>query len=94
MRLRTEVHVYVSRDQKHDTHMTQHAVRDWLEKRMATRCPWLKRLFIHSDGAPSHFKNKWSIHFLLDLKRELELAFLAWEFGAPQHGKGPFAAWP
>ena len=41
--------------------------------------------YIFTDGAPSHFKNRWSLDFLLSLSFPC-----CWNFNAPSHGKGPW----
>ena len=53
------------------------------------------RVWIRSDGAPSHFKNRFTVGWLGELKLELvagESGFRQawWDFSAPQHGKGPW----
>jgi hypothetical protein len=45
-------------------------------------------LVILSDGAASHFKNKFSLFFLTTLKAMFEDIRFMWSFGAPGHCKG------
>lgn len=62
----------------------------WLQTQ--TEFPGLKEriteLHIFSDGAPSHFKNKGSLHFTTYLKEKFKLRRVTWTFGAAGHGKG------
>ena len=44
--------------------------------------------YVSSDGAPSHFKNRFTICFLLQLL--LLGRTVIWGFQAPSHGKGPW----
>ena len=43
-----------------------------------------------SDGAASHFKQRFSIHFLKTFAKSSNLEAISWDFGAPGHGKGPW----
>jgi hypothetical protein len=47
----------------------------------------LKRFFIHSDGASSHFKSRYTLFSLFKLFKGRAVM---WEFGAAGHGKGPW----
>jgi hypothetical protein len=62
----------------------------WLQTQ--TEFPGLKEriteLHIFSDGAPSHFKNKGSLHFMTYLIEKFNLKRITWTFGAAGHGKG------
>jgi hypothetical protein len=50
----------------------------------------IKRIFIDSDGASAHFKQRGSIHFITFLCIFFGL-LISWTFGCPCHGKGMWA---
>ena len=99
-KLHTKAFIHVSDDKTHDseaaktfigktlTHLDEHYVKMGKEKFVA--------LHMHSDNAPSHFKNCKTLHFLTTLPERLRpwasvpnRSFrVLWEFGAPGHGKG------
>ena len=85
----TQAHVIVSDDSKHDTFFTQHALRQILENLRSVRSTF-DEVAIRSDGAASHFKNRFTLHFLGEFAEEQALTSLTWDFGAPGHGKGPW----
>ena len=84
-----EVNVYCTGDKSHDTWAWQHAMKQWTS-RYQNHPDTAECTFHHvgSDGAPSHFKNKYSLDFL----RELKSMWIGvqWGFNAPSHGKGPW----
>jgi len=81
----------ISDDKHHDTTFVQHFLKvefyKWF-KEMGDQLRHLKYLSIHSDGAASHFKNKDSIGFQLDLRDQFGFTTVSWSFGCPGHGKG------
>jgi hypothetical protein len=82
-------HITVSDDKHHDTHFVQKAVpliKEWCDKR---RLIFTEHL-IRSDGAGSHFKNRFTLQFLTLYQGTMEQARVSWCFGAPGHGKGPW----
>ena len=44
----------------------------------------------NTDGAPSHFKNKFTMHSLFKFKTTVGATTVVWETCAPGHGKGPW----
>ena len=46
-------------------------------------------IYFDSDGAPSHFKLKGTLHYVSTLRSEPSRPVDKWMFGAPGHGKGP-----
>ena len=82
----TEVDVFLSGDKKHDTHYFQHAFRSHAKKYFSKLGPNGTH-YIFTDGAPSHFKNRSSISFLIEVYIKL-LVFVMWGFNAPGEGKG------
>jgi hypothetical protein len=45
-------------------------------------------LLVNSDGAASHFKQKYTIQFLCKLYASTNFQRIIWNFGCPGHGKG------
>ena len=100
--VKSVAHLTVSNDKDHDTWMVQHAMARqaaWLKTAGAEIFPDLKdgdgrmRLTEHlvrSDGAGSHFKNKFTFHFLGSYREDEGLAAVVWDVGCPGHGKGPW----
>ena len=43
--------------------------------------------YVFTDGAPSHFKNRFTISFLIVVYMK-EVITVMWVFNAPSHGKG------
>jgi hypothetical protein len=87
----TKAIVFVSNDLDHDTQFTQKSmaevmrtIRGWAPKRT------FDRVWVRSDGAPSHFKNRFTLGWLREMQAMFELDQLWWDFSAPQHGKGPW----
>ena len=50
----------------------------------------LKHWFFNTDGAPSHFKNRFTVHSLFTFKTKSGASTILWETCAPGHGKGPW----
>jgi hypothetical protein len=48
----------------------------------------ISNVIVWSDGAPSHFKNKFTIANLLNLERDYKIK-IQWNFFATSHGKSP-----
>ena len=46
--------------------------------------------YINTDGAPSHFKNKYTMQSLFEFKTKSGASTILWETCAPGHGKGPW----
>ena len=82
----TVVDVYLSGDKHHDTHYFQKAFMDHLKK-------YKDKLgvdgvhYVFTDGAPSHFKNRFTISFLIHVYQNEGITVM-WGFNAPSHGKG------
>jgi hypothetical protein len=83
----TKAHCVVSDDDKHDTWFVQRALEDI---RGALNGKGITRWMLRSDGAASHFKQRFSIHFLKAFAKSSNLEAISWDFGAPGHGKGPW----
>ena len=87
-------------DGSHDTFFVQHAM-DKLQHYFKTeRNMTFSRWYINTDGAPSHFKSKYTMNYMKkfleqcneDCKEgsEKDTESVMWEFCAPGHGKGPW----
>ena len=64
-------------------------IRDWLVENGAVHgCGSILEHFIRSDGAGSHFKNKYTMNFLGKYKDSGGLERAVWCIGCPGHGKG------
>lgn len=96
--MRTVPIIIVSDDKKHDTHFVREAIvnhlvgeNGWLNTQ--TEFPGLAEqideIYFDSDGAPSHFKQKGTLHFCTTISKEIGNRDSCWGFGAPGHGKGP-----
>lgn len=85
-------HVVVSDDKHHDSAFVQVVVpkiKDWLVENGAVHgCGSILEHFIRSDGAGSHFKNKYTMNFLGKYKDSAGLKRAVWCIGCPGHGKG------
>jgi hypothetical protein len=85
-------HVVVSDDKHHDTAFVQVAVpkiKAWLVEHGAVHgCGPILEHLIRSDGAGSHFKNKYTMNFLGKYKDSEGLERAVWCIGCPGHGKG------
>jgi hypothetical protein len=96
--LRPEAHVFVSSDKNHDTFFVQHVLShlavSFKDKRF-------KQWYIDTDGAASHFKSRFTMKYMCELKEQLEklaregdaeaqTILVMWETCAPGHGKGPW----
>ena len=46
--------------------------------------------YFNTDGAPSHFKNKFTMQSLFSFKTSFGATTVVWETCAPGHGKGPW----
>jgi hypothetical protein len=82
----TTVDVYLSGDRHHDTHYFQNAFLHHAKKYKDKLGPDGVH-YVFTDGAPSHFKNKFTISFLIKLY-ELLRVLVMWGFNAPGEGKG------
>ena len=86
----SEAQIFVSEDGSHDTFFVQHAM-DKLQHYFKTeRNMTFSRWYINTDGAPSHFKNKYTMHSLKVFLEKSGAASVMWETCAPGHGKGPW----
>ena len=96
--MRTVPIIIVSDDKKHDTHFVREAIlnhlvgeKGWLNTQ--TEFPGLaeqiQEIYFDSDGAPSHFKQKGTMHFCTTISSKIGDRGSCWGFGAPGHGKGP-----
>lgn len=92
-----EPHITASNDKLHDTSFVQHFLQHVAlgEHGFVKSHPVLKdqisEFHIHSDGAPGHFKQKYTLQSLNDLLiRNIPhgIKRILWEFGCPGHGKG------
>ena len=90
--IKTDVNVYVSADKHHDTHYFQHAFEEHAQK-YADKIGENGFHYVYTDGAPSHFKNRFSIAFLINIDRQHNVKVM-WSFNAPSHGKGPWLVSP
>ena len=82
----TVVDVYLSGDKHHDTHYFQKAFLDHQKKYNDKLGPGGVH-YVFTDGAPSHFKNKFTIAFLIHVYKTVGITVM-WGFNAPAHGKG------
>lgn len=93
----TVPHIVVSDYKGHDSLF----VKTYLDKELLGPEGWLQtqtefpglagtitELLICSDGAPSHFKQKVTLHYLTELRLKYKFRRISWTFGAPGHGKG------
>jgi hypothetical protein len=85
----TKAHCIVSDDMSHDTDFFQAAMSK-IEGTMSEAAPHVREWFLRSDGAGSHFKNRYSISFMKKFALESGLRGVCWDFGCPGHGKGPW----
>ena len=85
-------HVVVSDDKHHDSAFVQVAVpkiRAWLvDHGTEYGCGPILEHLIRSDGAGSHFKNKYTMIFFGKYKDSGGLERAVWCIGCPGHGKG------
>ena len=85
-------HAVVSDDPHHDTSFVQAAIpqiNKWIEaNRSAIKCGVILEHLVRSDGAGSHFKNKFTMQFMTKFKTEQGLVRATWCIGCPGHGKG------
>lgn len=100
-KLFTKAFIHVSDDKTHDSEAAKTFISKTLshldENYIKTGKETFVALHMHSDNAPSHFKNSKTMHFLTTLPERLKSwssdvygrSFrVLWEFGAPGHGKG------
>ena len=95
----TDVHIYLSGDRKHDTSFVQlamtHHGKLYCDKLNAARVKHnlckLRGHLVNSDGAASHFKNKYTFKYMISYSKKVfpGMKCVAWETCAPSHGKGP-----
>ena len=98
--LKTEAQIFVSSDRFHDTYFVQHALSKLQKSFKMDKGKVFKRWYINTDGAPSHFKSKYTMNYMKkfleqcneDCKEgsEKDTESVMWEFCAPGHGKGPW----
>ena len=84
-----EAHIFVSADGSHDTYFVQRAMTalgEHFKLRGVAPASW----YINTDGAPSHFKNKYTMQSLFAFKQHVGAKNVVWETCAPGHGKGPW----
>jgi hypothetical protein len=85
----SEAHVFVSADRDHDTYFVQRAMAA-LAQSFKERGREPKTWYFNTDGAPSHFKNKYTMQSLFTFKSTTGALTVLWETCAPGHGKGPW----
>lgn len=88
-RIVSEAHVYVSSDRHHDTYFVQHAMKD-LQEKFRVRGKEFDTWFINTDGAASHFKQRFTFFSVFAFKKLANAKHVMWETCAPGHGKGPW----
>ena len=86
---RAEAHIFVSADKSHDTYFVQRAMES-LAAHFARRNIKPAAWYFNTDGAPSHFKNKFTMQSLFKFKTTSGASTVVWETCAPGHGKGPW----
>ena len=89
---KTEAHPVLSSDPDHDSHFVQ-GILPILFDSISKRLPAGKQfthLYINSDGAPSHFKQRFTLFSMFKFKEDAKLQRLVYEFCGPGHGKGPW----
>ena len=62
------------------------ALADHFKARSITPAAW----FFNTDGAPSQFKNRFTMQSLFSFKTRVGADSVVWETCAPGHGKGPW----
>lgn len=88
-KLHTEAHIGVSGDLAHDTWFVQHFQRA-LADNLRGRGLQFKHWFFNTDGAASHFKNRFTLFSLFEFLDYADAMAALWETCAPGHGKGPW----
>ena len=78
--------VVISSDLKHGSEAVQH----YFASILGTDKKKFKVHWVDTDGAASHFKNRFTFQFICELKDLIGATILAWETCAPGHGKGPW----
>ena len=86
----SEAQIFVSEDGKHDTYFVQHAMDELQKYFKKEKGMTFRRWYINTDGAASHFKNKYTMHSLRVFLEKSGAASVMWETCAPGHGKGPW----
>jgi hypothetical protein len=92
-KLVSEAHVFVSSDGSHDTYFVQHALeklREVYKRKFDLLGKKVDRWYINTDGAPSHFKNRFTMFSLKILLTKSGAKTVMWSTCAPGHGKGPW----
>ena len=85
----SEAHIFVSADGSHDTYFVQRtmgALKDHFKARGIEPKHW----YFNTDGAPSHFKSRFTMQSLFTFKTTSGASTVLWETCAPGHGKGPW----
>jgi hypothetical protein len=88
-RVVSEAHIGVSSDMHHDTHFVQHFM-PLLAENLKSRGLEFDVWNINTDGAASHFKNRYTFFSLFQFQRTVGASHVMWETCAPGHGKGPW----
>lgn len=98
--MKTKAFIHVSDDKTHDSNAAQKFLNQTFESLDEHYVAAGKEKFValrmHSDNAPSHFKNSKMMHFLTTLQERLKNSWapghnifrVVWDFGPPGHGKG------
>jgi len=96
----TEPLIVFSDDKSHDTYFVQKFFESsffdedgWFKNSLFNIRDRFKHLLINSDGAASHFKQKYTLQFLCKLSKRLKaegwkFKRIVWLLGCPGHGKG------
>jgi hypothetical protein len=82
----SEAHVFVSSDLQHDTDFVQHAMLA-LQAHFRRRGMIFKQWFFNTDGAASHFKQRFTFQSVHSFKTASGATSVVWEVCAPGHGK-------
>lgn len=95
-----EPHITASDDKQHDTSFVQHYLqhvalgeKGFVKSHLKLK-DQISEFHVHSDGAPGHFKQKYTLQSLNDLLiRNIGhgITRIVWEFGCPGHGKGIYS---
>ena len=85
----SEAHVYASSDKHHDTYFVQHVMQD-LQRHYRERGLTFSHWYINTDGAASHFKQRYTFFSMFKFRKLAEAVSVMWETCAPGHGKGPW----
>jgi hypothetical protein len=74
-------------DSKHHDKVAVNGFMNEIFKEIQEQHPHIKNVIIWSDGAPSHFKNAFSLTNLSRLQQMFGFEKLSWNFHASSHGK-------